>query len=968
MHSTRSGELISMALQATLISGSKKYKVPNIDDHIVASARRVLSTKIEYVHCPQYSTSSFLDSLKSKYPVLKSNRSKKKKRKKNKHKSNENSNSKSPMKNTEFNDQNLSLPTPKVVLFPAEAVQLGWRGTLPVGSGFVNLGTTCYINSTLQALFHVPSFVNWLMEDKKHLTACEKMNGMMHTECIVCAMSKTLHMSHRANGNTIRPKYIIDKVKTICKHLSPFRQEDAHEFLRYLMEAMEKSYTAILGVQANKLDNFSKETTPLNQIFGGYIRTEVTCLECNHVSTTFQHFQDLILDIRQASTSTVYDALENYFSKERLDGDESYHCERCKKKVSAYKKFSVERAPNALCIQLKRFNLNSFGGSKISKSISTPHNIDLTKFKHKKGPSDGASLKYRLVSMVFHHGPSSNSGHYTALGCTSSGSYYYFNDEQVFPVHLNNFTNNPNAYIMFYEREKSSLTENSNSITKPAVNTSVTPSSNSCMNGNVQQRRNGFFTKRENSFSSSSNHTKQPSWEPVVSKPVPVKSSVTVAASSSTAVIKSTPNSLVPYAHSSDSEVSDSESNNVDTNNNSRSSVNEDNKNAATGGPSVLAKKNSTLTSLLTSSPKNENTSFRITSSSSSPRLLSNCKPLRLESMNSVEDSESSCPPNGKTKAEKRGLISFNLFNRGQKRIKNSSPEDEEAAMKTEDEKPKSAKQILGDGVASMYSYLTGGSGNSGQKKEAPDKHVNGNLHDETNQINTSNEGLTNGIVKQNGMVNGTSSKMNGWLVTEIEDGDTESNDEKYYNKTQNRGDWVVTEKGNRKSISSPPKETKSNDSRKYCGNNHDIRNENSVQNDSQNGYNNYSTYSSHNGYGGRVLTWNGDLSKINKESENDRRELCKRSYSYDDEMDRGKIKKTKYFNRNEDNYNAQSPRKNPIQQFHNQSRGKRPPWQFSQNSFNYHNRRFSHNSNFRSNGNYYNSRTGNNCHQNNWR
>lgn len=87
------------------------------------------------------------------------------------------------------------------------------------------------------------------------------------------------------------------------------------------------------------------------------ILLSVTCLECNQVSTTFQHFQDLILDIRQASTTNVYDALENYFGKERLDGDESYHCEHCKKKVSAYKKFSIEKAPNALCIQLKRYTV-----------------------------------------------------------------------------------------------------------------------------------------------------------------------------------------------------------------------------------------------------------------------------------------------------------------------------------------------------------------------------------------------------------------------------------------------------------------------------------------------------------------------------------------------------------------------------------------------------------------------------------
>jgi ubiquitin C-terminal hydrolase len=81
----------------------------------------------------------------------------------------------------------------------------------------------------------------------------------------------------------------------------------------------------------------------------------VTCLQCGGVSTTFQHFQDLLLDIRRAST--LDDALAAYFCKERLDGDDAYRCERCQRKVSATKKFSLEKPPQVLCIQFKRYSI-----------------------------------------------------------------------------------------------------------------------------------------------------------------------------------------------------------------------------------------------------------------------------------------------------------------------------------------------------------------------------------------------------------------------------------------------------------------------------------------------------------------------------------------------------------------------------------------------------------------------------------
>eukprot|EP00102_Acyrthosiphon_pisum_P018578 XP_016655788.1 PREDICTED: ubiquitin carboxyl-terminal hydrolase 36-like [Acyrthosiphon pisum] len=365
------------------------------------------------------------------------------------------------------------LPNPKVVLYPPERVQLGWQDKkMSVGSGLDNPGVICYINSTLQALFHIPAFTNWLMSDGQHQKTCQKKTGFQK-DCIVCMVCNTFKLSKKLTGSSFKASIITNRLSLICKHLSTYRQEDAHEFLRYLIESMEQCYLSAFGPAAKSLDNYSKETTPINQIFGGYMRTEVMCGKCGHISTTFQHFQDLILDIRHSDN--VNDALDNYFKKEPLD--ESYLCEICQRQVAADKKFSIERAPNVLCIQLKRYSIgmDGYSGNKNSKAIQINERLDLSsyQFDHHTFKIDVRPLRYHLVSMIIHYGSSLHCGHYTTLGLTPSGSYYCFNDSNVYRTNFKNYSTSNDSYIIFYELEPSGNMNNTNLERKTSTVTST---------------------------------------------------------------------------------------------------------------------------------------------------------------------------------------------------------------------------------------------------------------------------------------------------------------------------------------------------------------------------------------------------------------------------------------------------------------------------------------------------------------
>lgn len=101
-------------------------------------------------------------------------------------------------------------------------------------------------------------------------------------------------------------------------------------------------------------------TSAVSRLFGGYLRSQVRCLECHRGSNTYDPFLDLSLEV--ARCKSLEHALAHFTAPEMLEGDNKYRCSRCDTKVRARKQLTLFRTPPVLCVHLKRFEFSGFGG------------------------------------------------------------------------------------------------------------------------------------------------------------------------------------------------------------------------------------------------------------------------------------------------------------------------------------------------------------------------------------------------------------------------------------------------------------------------------------------------------------------------------------------------------------------------------------------------------------------------------
>ncbi|KAH0935504.1 hypothetical protein HID58_012621 [Brassica napus] len=305
--------------------------------------------------------------------------------------------------------------------------------------GLINCGNSCFANVVFQCLMFTAPLTTYFLQ-QLHSRTCPNKE-----QCFTCGFEKLVLMA-KEGKSSLSPSGLLSQLQSIGIRLGNGKQEDAHEFLRFVVDTMQSVCIKASGCDMPKTKKL-EDTTLIGLTFGGYLRSKIKCMKCQEKSERREKMMDLTVEI-DGDISTLEEALHRFTRTEILDGENKYKCGSCKSYERAKKKLKITEPPNVLTIALKRFQSGKFG--KLNKLVRFPETLDLTPYV--SGGSE-KSHDYKLYGVIVHLDTmnAAFSGHYVCYVRNSQNKWYKADDSTVVTSDVESVWTK-GAYMLFYAR------------------------------------------------------------------------------------------------------------------------------------------------------------------------------------------------------------------------------------------------------------------------------------------------------------------------------------------------------------------------------------------------------------------------------------------------------------------------------------------------------------------------------------
>ncbi|XP_046980375.1 ubiquitin carboxyl-terminal hydrolase 2-like isoform X2 [Schistocerca americana] len=333
-------------------------------------------------------------------------------------------------------------------------------------AGLRNIGNTCFMNSVIQCLSNTKPLLEYLLNDG-HLTDINTTVSGMKGALIKAFTTVIQELWHSdSNGTVVNTTALKSQIQRFAPRFMGYSQQDAQEFLRYLLEGLHEDVNRVtvkpkpilteidetLSDQQKSAEAWKRylraDDSKIVDIFVGQLKSTLRCTVCGHCSVTFDPFWDLSLPIPvRTGQVRLQQCLDSFTREEVLDGDEKPTCSKCQMRRKCTKSFTIQKFPKILVLHLKRFSPTERFRGKLNVTVDFPlTGLDLSAYAANRGQG----CTYNLYGVANHSG-TTYSGHYTAY-CKHpyTGEWHEYNDSRVSTISSRSIMSSE-AYVLFYE-------------------------------------------------------------------------------------------------------------------------------------------------------------------------------------------------------------------------------------------------------------------------------------------------------------------------------------------------------------------------------------------------------------------------------------------------------------------------------------------------------------------------------------